>query len=62
MKTRLVFIISFFLVTNLVAQVPALLQQRLQGKTKLTDIMREVEAFYKDNHEILDSSKDYPEK
>ncbi len=48
MKKKLVLLVLLFINNFSFAQNPAELKQRLSGKTKLTDIMKEVDLFYKD--------------
>ena len=47
MKKILFILLLFFAADITQAQVPDALKIRIAGKTKLTDIMREVDDFYK---------------
>lgn len=48
MKKKLALLVLLFIINFSFAQDPAELKQKLTGKTKLTDIMKEVDLFYKD--------------
>lgn len=48
LKKLSVFAVLFMVTKTSMAQNPAELKQRLAGKTKLADIMKEVDLFYKD--------------
>lgn len=60
---KLIHILLFIFAANTVqAQIPDALKQRLQNKTKLTEIMAEVEDFYKDQKEALVEAKNNSEE
>lgn len=49
MKIIIIILLLCFIMKGVQSQVPDALKVRIEGKTKLTDIMREVEDFYKDD-------------
>ncbi|MEO7310856.1 MAG: 3-coathanger stack domain-containing protein [Chitinophagaceae bacterium] len=51
MKKILFIVLLFFAAGIARTQVPDALQQRISGKTKLTDIMRDVELFYANDND-----------